>query len=189
MTIDTAFTHFPSLNTDRLHLRQIQPGDAEALFAILSDEEAMQFYGHEPHRSLDDSHELIRQIQANYANLVAFRWGITLHGEDRLIGSCSFHQFDAGFLRAAAGYELNRTYWGKGIMTEAMSAILNYGFTELRLHRIEAIIDIANERSKSLLLKLGFMYEGNLRQRYPFRDRFEDEHYFGLLRDEWHGSI
>jgi len=40
-----------------------------------------------------------------------------------------------------------------------------------------------------LLLKLGFIYEGNLRQRYSFRDRFEDEHYFGLLKDEWHGSV
>jgi ribosomal-protein-alanine N-acetyltransferase len=71
-------------------------------------------------------------------------------------------------------------------MTETMSAILAYGFTELGLHRVEAIIDIANERSKGLLLKLGFTYEGNLRQRYYFRDRFEDEHYFGLLKDEWH---
>ncbi len=74
-------------------------------------------------------------------------------------------------------------------MFEAMSAILAYGFTELELHRVEAIIDIANEPSKSLLLKLGFSYEGNLRQRYFFQGRFEDEYYFGLLKDEWHGSV
>ena len=49
----------------------------------------------------------------------------------------------------------------------------------------KAIIDMANEQSKGLLLKLGFTYEGNLRQRYFFRGRFEDEHYFGLLKDEW----
>ena len=72
-------------------------------------------------------------------------------------------------------------------MFEAMSAILTYGFTELGLHRVEAIIDLANEPSKSLLLKLGFSYEGKLRQRYSFRGRFEDEYYFGLLRDEWQG--
>jgi [ribosomal protein S5]-alanine N-acetyltransferase len=187
MTIDTAFTHFPSLSTDRLLLRQIQPGDAEALFAILSDRQVTEFYGHEPHQSLDDTQELIRQIQARYARREALRWGITLQGEDRLIGSCSLHHFDSGFHRVETGYELNRAFWGKGIMTEAMSAILTYGFTELGLHRIEAIIDIANERSKDLLLKLGFTYEGNLRQRYSFRDHFEDEHYFGLLKDEWHG--
>lgn len=116
-------------------------------------------------------------------------WGITLTGKDTVIGSCGFHHFSPGFHRAETGYELNRTFWGKGIMFEAMSAILTYGFSELDLHRVEAIIDIANERSKGLLLKLGFTYEGNLRQRYPFRDRFEDEHYFGLLKDEWHGPV
>ena len=189
MTIDTAFTHFPCLTTNRLLLRQIQPNDTESLFAIFSDEEAMQFYGHEPHRSLDDTQELIRQIQARYARREALRWGITLQGEDRVIGSCSFHHFDEGFHRAETGYELNRAFWGKGMMIEAMSAILTYGFTELGLHRVEAIIDIMNERSKGLLLKLGFTYEGNLRQRYSFRDRFEDEYYFGLLTDEWHGSV
>lgn len=186
MTINDAFTHFPNLTTSRLHLREIRPADAEALFAILSDQETMKFYGHEPHQSLEDTQKLIEQIQRRYARREAIRWAITLRGEDKLIGSCSFHHFDAGFHRAETGYDLNRAYWGKGIMAEAMSAVLTYGFTELGLHRIEANIDIANERSKGLLLKLGFRYEGNLRQRYFFRDHFEDEHYFGLLKDEWH---
>jgi ribosomal-protein-alanine N-acetyltransferase len=189
MSIDAMFTPFPCLTTDRLLLRHIQPNDAEALFAIFSDEEAMQFYGHEPHRSLDDTRELIRQIHVRYAQRESIRWGITLQSEDKVIGSCSFHHFDEGFHRAEIGYELHRTFWGKGIMFEAISAILTYGFTELELHRVEAIIDIANERSKGLLWKLGFTYEGNLRQRYAFRDRFEDEHYFGLLKDEWHRSV
>ena len=186
MSIDAAFTHFPSLSTGRLLLRHILPGDAEALFAILSDEETMKFYGHEPHESFDDTKEVIRQIEERYARKEALRWGITFQGEDRLIGSCSLFHFDAGFDCAETGYELNRAVWGKGIMTEAMSAVLTFGFHELGLHRIEAIIDIANDRSKGLLLKLGFTYEGNLRQRFPFHDQFLDEHYFGLLKDEWH---
>ena len=181
--------HFPTLTTNRLLLRQIQSSDAEALFAILSDKEVIEFYGHEPHQSLDDTRKLIGQIQARYARREAIRWGITLQGEDRLIGTCSLQHFDPGFHHAETGYELDRAFWGKGIMTEATSAILTYGFTELGLHRVEAIIDIMNERSKALLLKLGFTYEGNLRQRYSFRDRFEDEHYFGLLAHEWHGSV
>ena len=189
MTIDTAFTRFPSLTTNRLHLRQIQPEDAEAIFATFSDEEAMQFYGHEPHRSLDETRRSIEQTQTRYVRRETIRWGITLKDEDSVIGSCSFHHFDAGFHRAETGYELNRAFWSQGLMTEALSAILTYGFTELGLHRVEAIIDMANEPSKKLLLKLGFTYEGNLRQRYIFRDRFEDEHYFGLLQDEWLRSV
>lgn len=189
MTIEAAFTHFPTITTNRLQLRQIQAIDAEALYAIFSDEEAMQFYGHEPHRSLVETRVSIEQTQARYRQREAIRWGIIFKGEDQVIGSCSFHHFDPGFHRSETGYELHRAYWGQGIMTEAMSAILTYGFAELGLHRIEAIIDNANERSKSLLLKLGFTYEGNLRQRYYFQGHFEDEHYFGLLNDEWHGSM
>jgi RimJ/RimL family protein N-acetyltransferase len=70
-------------------------------------------------------------------------------------------------------------------MAEATSAILTYGFTELELHRVEANPLARNESSRSLLLKLGFTYEGNLRERIFFRGHFEDQHYFGLLRDEW----
>lgn len=189
MAPDTAFIHFPVLTTDRLVLRQIQPRDAEAFFAILSDEEAMQFYGHEPHRSLDDSRQLIERTQARYAQRENLRWGITFKGDDRLIGSCGLRGFDAGFHHAEIGYELHRSCWGQGVMAEAAAAILTYGFTELGLHRVEAVIDEANARSKALLLKLGFSYEGRLRERYHFRDRFEDEYYYGLLRHEWQGCV
>jgi ribosomal-protein-alanine N-acetyltransferase len=187
MTIETAFTHFPSLATNRLQLRHIQPSYAEALFALYSDEETMQFYG-EPHRSLDDTLQALAHTQARFVQHEEIRWGITLKGEDQVIGSCGFHHFDTDFHRAETGYILNRAFWGQGMMIEAMSSILTYGFAALGLHRVEAIIDRANERSKSLLLKLGFTYEGNLRQRYAFQGRFEDQHYFGLLTDEWHGS-
>jgi len=145
----------------------------------------MRFYGHEPHRSVDGPRQSLEQTQTRYARREAIRWGILIKGEDRILGSCSLHHFDPGFHRAEIGYELNHAYWGQGIMTEALSAILTYGFAELELHRIEAIIDSANERSKKLLLKLSFTYEGNLRQRSVFRGHFEDEHSFGLLRDEW----
>ncbi|HEY4383066.1 MAG TPA: GNAT family N-acetyltransferase [Ktedonobacteraceae bacterium] len=189
MSIDAAFADFPCLTTNRLFLRQIQPKDTEALFETFSDEETMRFHGHEPHQSLDETRASIEQIWVRYIQREAIRWGITLKGEDRVIGSCGFHHFGSHFRHAETGYELNRAFWGKGIMTEATSAILTYGFAELELHRVEAIIDIANERSRGLLLKLGFTYEGNLRQRYFFRDRFEDEHYFGLLKNEWHRSV
>ncbi len=186
MTIEAAFTTFPILTTDRLLLRQIQPGDAEALFAIFSDEEVMKFYGDAPHRSLDESREEIRGALAHYAQHESLRWAITLRGEDTFLGSCTLFHFDEGFHRGEIGYELHRDFWGQGITSEAVSAILTYSFSKLNLHRVEALMDIANERSKGLVLKLGFTYEGYLRQRYYLDDgHFEDEHYFGLLQHEW----
>ena len=189
MTIDDAFANFPVLTTSRLLLRNIRPEDAGALFAIRSDEEGMKYFGHEPHTSLDETKDLIKLMEERYVRKEALHWCITLRGEDRLIGTGNLFQFNEEFHYAATGYELNRALWGKGIMIEAMSAILTFGFSDLGLHRIEAVIDIENVRSKNLLLRLGFTYEGNLRQRFFFRDQFLDEYYFGLLKDEWHGAV
>lgn len=108
MSIDEAFTHFPTLATDRLLLRAIRPTDAEALFAIFSDPQVMAFYGHATHTSLDDTRALIQHIQARYARREALRWGIALKGEETIIGSCSFHHFDSGYHRAEIGYDLHR---------------------------------------------------------------------------------
>ncbi|HEX5441175.1 MAG TPA: GNAT family N-acetyltransferase [Ktedonobacterales bacterium] len=186
MAIDEAFTTVPTLTTRRLRLRGIRPNDAEAIFATASDEETMRFIGRAIHRTIEDTRDYMQLQQLSYAERTVIRWGITLRDDDdRVIGSCSLHHFDEGYHRAEVGYELNRAHWGQGIMPEAVSAVLTYGFTEMGLHRIEAIIDDANARSKSLLLKLGFQYEGNLRQRFVSRKGFEDEYYYGLLRDEW----
>ena len=185
MTFDAAFTHFPLLATSRLHLRQIQSIDAEAFFAIKSDLEVTSSYGQEPHQSLDDTRAWIQRMQVSYDRRDSVFWCIKLKDEDVVIGSCCFWNFGPDFNCAEVGYELHRAYWRQGIMAEAISAILTYGFSELGLHRIEADPLARNTASRSLLLKLGFTYEGNLRQRVFFRGHFEDQHYFGLLKDEW----
>ena len=185
MTIDAAFTHFPSLTTARLHLRQIQPADAAALFAVKSDLEVTSSYGQEPHQSVDDTLGWIQRLQASYERREDFAWGITLKGEDVVIGACTLWNFDSSLRCAEIGYELHPAYQGQGIMAGAVSAILTYGFGALGLHRIEANPLAGNPASRSLLLKLGFTYEGTLRQRHFFRGQFEDQLYFGLLKEEW----
>jgi [ribosomal protein S5]-alanine N-acetyltransferase len=187
MTIDETFANFPVLATPRLILRELGPGDAAAFFAILSHDEVMRFYGSEPHQSVEQTGGFIARLHEWYTQMQCLRWGITRSGDERIIGTCGLFNFDEGYHRAEVGYDLHPDFWGQGIMTEAVGAILTYAFTTMGLHRVEANIAIANERSKVLLLKLGFTYEGNLRGRYVFRDQFEDEHYFGLLADEWHG--
>jgi ribosomal-protein-alanine N-acetyltransferase len=185
MKIDAAFTEFPLLATDRLHLRQIQPADAEAFFAIKSDPEVTWSYGSEPHQSLDDTHAWIRRIQSDYDRREAIVWCLTLKGKDTAIGACTFWNFDPSFYCTEIGYELDRAYWQNGIMAEAVSAVLTYGFADLGLNRIEANPLAGNAPSKNILLKFGFTLEGNLRQRCFCRDHFEDQLYFGLLSEEW----
>jgi ribosomal-protein-alanine N-acetyltransferase len=180
------FTRFPIIETPRLLLRQIAPNDAEALFATFSDPAIMEFYGDPPHRSIEDSRDLIQRQQEWYTRREGIRWGITLTGaSDTVIGSCGFFLFDEEFRRAEMGYELAQGYWRQGIMREALGAIITYAFTNSDLHRIEAVVNGANEPSKALLLALGFTLEGTLRQRFYFASRYWDDLYFGLLKDEW----
>jgi ribosomal-protein-alanine N-acetyltransferase len=186
MSAPEMFAQFPVIETPRLVLRQIVQSDAEALFATFSDPAVMEFYGDPPHRSIKDSRELIRRQQQWYAQRAGVRWGITLTGaSDTVIGSCGFFLFDDEFRRAEMGYELARAYWRQGIMREALGAIITYAFANTHLHRIEAVVNGANEPSKALLLTLGFTLEGALRQRFYFANRYWDDLYFGLLKDEW----
>ena len=188
MTLDSTFEAFPNLTTERFTMRQFRSSDAADYFAIFSDEETMRYHGSLPYHTLDQMHARLAWLRASYAQRELIRWAITRRGDDRLIGSCGLFAFDEGFHRAEAGYELNRSYWGQGVMFEAMSAVLTYAFNEMRLHRVEANIDIDNARSKRLMLKLGFTYEGNLRERYVLGDQLLDEHYFGLLAREWQAA-
>jgi ribosomal-protein-alanine N-acetyltransferase len=185
MTLDEAFAHLPILTTNRLRIRKMQMTDAEALFAIKSDPEVTRHYGQEPHRSLDETRACIQRRIADYERRDTIFWAITSKNEDAAIAACCFWNFDLSFHCAEIGYELHPTYWHKGIMSEALPAVLGFGFVDLGLHRIEANPLAINEPSKKLLLKLGFRHEGTLRQRHFFGGQFVDQLCFGLLKGEW----
>lgn len=185
MAIDNAFTHFPILSTERFHLRQTRVEDAEALFAIRSNKEVVEGYGQKPYTSIEQAQALLQRQQTFYKQREAMAWAITFKENDIMIGSITLWNLDPDNLHVEIGYELNRVYWGQGVMTEVLPVILTYGFNELGLHRIEANVDESNMRSRKLILKIGFKYEGSARKRNFSHDHFEDEMHFGLLKDEW----
>ncbi|MBO8156388.1 MAG: GNAT family N-acetyltransferase [Bacillaceae bacterium] len=179
------FLEFPILETERLILRQPDFCDLHDIFEIHSDEEVMKFNGMETHQSLLESREFIQWIHKMYENKKNIRWGIILKENKEYVGSCGFHHFDEYFTRAEIGYEIKRKYWRKGIGTEAVKRIIKFGFNEMDFNRIEAVVDESNDASKKFLLNLGFTYEGCLRNRFYFRDRFLHEYYYGLLKSDF----
>jgi ribosomal-protein-alanine N-acetyltransferase len=185
MTLDDIFTDFPIIETEHLRLREIQFSDADTLHEAFADDDVMYYFGAMPHTARAETVNMIRQMHGWYARRVAIRWAITRKGEDELLGTCGFHQFDKGFYRAEIGYELRKQFWRQGIMTEALRGLLDFGFNMLNLRRIEATVDGDNEKSKRLLHKLGFAYEGCRKERFFHRDIFWDEHHFGLLKTDY----
>jgi ribosomal-protein-alanine N-acetyltransferase len=121
-----------------------------------------------------------RQVNG-YAIRDSVLWTLTLKDDDVAIGEYCLWNFEPGFLCAEVGYELHSKYWNRGLMSEALTEVLTYGFVEMGLHRIEACPFACNFHSRDLLVKLGFRLEGTLRDRHLFHGRYLDQLYYGLL--------
>ncbi|MUK90760.1 GNAT family N-acetyltransferase [Ornithinibacillus sp. L9] len=176
---------FPILKTERLVLRKIEESDAHSIMEYLSDEEVVQYYGLEPFETIQDALSEIAWYQKIWNEKTGVRWGITRRGENQVIGSCGFLNIAAQHFRAEIGYELHRHYWGQGIATEAIEAILRFGFEQLKFQRIQALIEPPNIPSQKLLEKQGFTQEGLLRNYEYTSGNFDDLYMYSLLKKEF----
>lgn len=170
------------LETERLRLRWITPGDAEALFAVLSDPLVTQYWSGGPWTSIEQAHKSIADSLANYADGSGLRFVIELAGTPGMIGYVSLHHFVDASRRCEVGYALARPYWNQRYAGEALGAVIDYGFRELDLNRIEADIDPANVASARLLERYGFRKEGYMPERWIVNGQPADTVYYGLLR-------
>lgn len=171
---------FPTLETERLILRQLEATDAQDVFLFLSDEENIRYYDPAPMTQLEQAEKSIERHRRRFAQHEALRWGITLKGKNKIIGNCGY-SWDVENRLAALSYILSKHYWNKGIMTEVLTAIIQFGFEHIHLHRIEAQVAYLNLASTRLLKKLGFQEEGRLRDRQYANNQFVDELMFAII--------
>lgn len=160
---------FPKLNTSRLNLIEMNESHVDDLFEIFSDEETMKFCDIWPDKDKERTMQRILNFEKRFEEDRGIRWGISLH--DKLIGNIGFF-WDTNRYCANLGYDLNKAYWGKGIVTEAIQVVLKYAFEIQRIHRVEAETVPQNFASQKVLLKNGFVKEGELRDKMFFRDRY-----------------
>jgi [ribosomal protein S5]-alanine N-acetyltransferase len=154
---------FPVLETERLLYREITEGDAEKIFSILSFDEVTRHYGQESLTNINQAIEFIRHFQKKYDEKSGIRWGIERKDTRQLIGTIGFHALVSKHKRAEIGYEIHPDHWRKGFASEAVSKMLFYGFKDLGLSRIGAVVFTENAASNKLLTKMGFEQEGILR--------------------------
>lgn len=171
---------FPVLHTERLILREIVQADACALFAFRSDPEE-QKHNDPPLRTLDEAHDLIARLDAERAH-GALRWGLTLRGEDVVVGLVGYNFWSVPHARAGIGYDLTRSLWGRGLMSEAMTVVLDHGFGAMGLNRVEAHTNAGNAASVRMLRRLGFRLEGTLHEYFHEDGAYHDVALFAMLR-------
>ena len=181
----SASQHFPVLETERLVLRQLTVDDSENWFKNLSDDEVAVLIGMEPLEHVEGSKGFIDSFSDRYEKGQGMAWAIILKEDYTFIGTCSYEKIDKLNLSGEIGYDLLKEYWGRGFMTEALRIIIEYGFENLNLNRIEAHTAAINTASRDLLRKLGFSEEGIFRDSSFFRGEFRDDCTYSLLRREW----
>jgi ribosomal-protein-alanine N-acetyltransferase len=177
---------FPIIRTERLVLREIVMSDVNDVFACFSDDDVIRYLDFHSFREIDAAKGFVRRMSWGFEKKEIIRWAITLKDEDRLIGTCFLSDFVEGSL-AVLGYDLSKSYWGKGIMTEALKSVIPFGFDVLGLHKIQAIVNPLNIASASLLRRMGFQ-EGGLPRKYEYhydRENFNNVLMFSLLKEEY----
>jgi len=175
------FSPFPVLTTDRLILRQVSGSDAEEMFFLRSDHEVMKYIGRPLAISVSEAEELIRKMNDGIANNNDIAWAITLKGDDKLIGYIGFWRTEKEHHLSEIGYALHPHYHRKGLMQEAISAVLEYGFYTMKLHSIQGNVDPLNEASIKLLERNGFVREAHFRENYYFKGVFLDSVIYSRL--------
>ena len=181
--LELNFTPFPELKTERLLLRKLTKNDAGEIFFLRSNEDVLRYLGREPAKSITEAEEFIEKINKNIDGNESVLWGIDLLNEPgRIIGTICLWNIRTEYLRSEIGYVLHPGHWGKGIMKEAINAVVDYGFNVLQLHSIEALLSPENIASSSVLEKTGFVKEGHLKESYYFRGKFSDTAIYSRLK-------
>lgn len=174
---------FPNLETERLILREITKEDAGDIFTFFSNPDVTKYYGQEPFTSISQAEQLVSLFEKNYQIKRGIRWGIGVRGKKGIIGTIGFNLLSLQHRRAEVGYELHPSYWGNGYATEAIHKVIQYGFSNLKLNRIGAVVFIENSNSKYLLEKLGFQKEGILHSYMMQAGTSHDVNVYSLLRE------
>lgn len=187
MTVDPFEYGLPSLEADRLRLRQPHEADLPAFLQVFGRREDLAYWSHGPLQDEEAARQYILSILDRLRDRSLFQWAIADAETDEMMGTCTLTTWDRDNRHAEIGFILAREYWGRGLATEAVRRALSFGFTTMGLHRVEADVHPDNAASIALLEAIGFRREGYLRERWCTFGEWEDSVILGLLVQDFEG--
>jgi ribosomal-protein-alanine N-acetyltransferase len=170
----------PILSTPRLRLRQFRTDDADAMHECFADRDAMRFWNQPVYTRRIETERAVRNFIECTPSYYRF-WAVADAETDRCLGLVNYHDGHIRSKRVSIGYIIVPTSHRQGIATEAVSAMLNFCFGQLGLHRVQAYIHPDNSASIALVEKLGFTREGLLRDNMRVGDAWRDDLLYALL--------
>lgn len=168
------FTHMPQITTERLLLRKIVIQDAEDMFSYAKLSEVTRYLTWYEHPDLLYTKRYITFLQRKYHAGEFYDFAVVHRADRKMIGTCGFARLDATNSTGEVGYVFNPVYWQQGLATEAVQAMIRFGFETLGLHRIEARFMIHNLASRRVMEKCGMTFEGIHRGLMQIKGKAED---------------
>ena len=174
------------IETDRLILRRYVIEDADAMYKNwASDSDVTKFLTWQPHSSVEVSRGIIENWLKEYSDEKYYQWAIVLKANgNEPIGDISVVQMNEDISMVHIGYCLGRAWWRRGIMSEALKAVMDFMFDTVEVNRVESRHDPMNPNSGKVMQKCGMKYEGTLRSADRNNQGICDACYYALLRSE-----
>ncbi len=173
------------ITTQRLTIRPVTANDLGDLFDINGDADVTAFLPYATWQTPADGIAWLARMEKLVAAETANQLVIVRTADQKILGTVLLFNFNQASARVEIGYVLGQPYWRQGYAKEALAGVCHHVFTKLGMRRIEAEVNTHNLASNSLLLRLGFVREGCLRQRWVAKGVAYDTHIYACLADEW----
>jgi len=172
------------LESNRIKLRSLKFPDTEVIRKFAKDRKITKYtFVIPPPFTKEQTQVFIRKTKKERKEGISYYFGIELKENGKLIGMINLVKIDRKNKNAEIGFWLAKKYQGKGLAKEALNMILDFGFKELKLKRIEARVLHKNEPAQKLLEKTGFKLEGRLRKKTFFKNQWFDDLIYSILKE------
>lgn len=173
----------PEIETDRLLLRKVAMTDVKDIYAFTSNPEGKEFLSWEPHDSLERTKGFVSYLLETYEDDKPSQWVIELKETNVVIGITGYVDYSEQHKRGEIAYIMSPDYAGKGYMTEANKAVVDYGLDNMGLNRVQAKAEVDNIGSQKVLEKIGMAKEGVLKRYIYQKGRFRDYVIYGIIKN------
>ena len=183
--ISRIFSKIPSLETERLLLREMKKSDFNDVYEYSSNPQTSEYLLWEVHRSPEYTKEFLDYVISKYKSGEYNDWALVYKPDNKMIGTCGFTKIDQENNVAEIGYVINPNYWNMGIATEAAEAVIDFAFNTMGMNRVEAKFMYGNDASLSVMKKLGMKFEGYHRDMLLVKGKYRTIGYAAILRSEY----
>lgn len=175
-----------TIETERLVLRRFTREDTSCIFENwANDADVCRYMRWTPHKDKEETGSILKSWLDSYKRESFYQWAITLKPKTEPIGAIALFVVNESDLCGDVGYCIGKKYWGQGIMTEALKAVLNFAFTSVGFNRIEAYHSVKNPASGRVMQKAGMTFEGMAKQKYRSIAGFEDSSMYSIIKEDF----